>query len=148
MSAFFLAWVAVAVVASLDSIDAVDGSDRTAATRAVVAAWVAGVLFAVGLNALEWRAGRLLLTDPADRAANRGRIDRSRALWSLPVLAAAMALAAVSPTAVGVIAGLLGGFVLGLAPLLLWIAFALRPDEHRDERLEAPDWMKGPRRRR
>jgi hypothetical protein len=110
---------------------------RVAAGIAVVA----GLFIAALIQWRLWRQGRLILRDPEDRRMNARKISRSRS--KVAPTAAGVGLVSVAMLTahgrlhlVGVVAAeLLCGLVLGYAPVLLWIAFRLRPDERRGERL-------------
>jgi len=101
---------------------------------AITGAWLAGF----GLTALEMyrrhRAGRLILR----RAEDRER-QQQKSLASVPVgwaLAGAFAvLLVVGGLVADLAAAVLAGTLTAIAPVLLRVAYALRPDEHLGEDL-------------
>ena len=101
---------------------------------AIAGAWTAGF----GLTALTMysrhRAGRLILRRAADR-----EIQRRKNLASVPIgwaLAGALViLLSVGGLAADLAVAALAGTLTAFAPLILWITYALRPDQHIDEDL-------------
>jgi hypothetical protein len=121
----------------------IDGSSwpnaGPAARIAVVALWV---LCGSAVAGWQWRVarrGQLTLRDPAAREANARRIARwqGSARWAFPAMVViVLVLGILTHQAKALVAAAIGGTTLGFAPVLLWIAFRLRPDQHRGERLD------------
>ncbi len=84
--------------------------------------------------AIRHRQGKLILRRAADRE-RQAETNRRSLAWTPLILVAVAAVGAAGGDLQGVfLAVLLGVWVPG-APLLLWIAFKLRPDQHPGEDL-------------
>ncbi len=131
LTVFFTVFLALA---GLFAWEGYRDGDETQRTAIVVVAAV-GLAGTVIHQLVLWRRGTLILRDPEQRERNRERIDRGpmQLGWALGVAAV---LAAGYFGGKGAIFALFGSLLLGYTPVLLWIAWVVRPDKHRGERLE------------
>ena len=135
LSLFLGSLVAGMALLSLDAIQSVEPRHRPTARVAVGAAWALSALGGLAVQLVHRRRGTLILRDPRERAANRSRIRKSLPGWLAVGVGGALSLGAFGHTVKGVVFGLLGGFTLSFLPLLLWIAWMLRPEDREGERL-------------
>lgn len=121
--AFVLGVVAIIAVTSVGAIRDAPADERTAAALFAGSAWLVSFAVGVALNLVHARRGTLILRDPAAREANRQRIRamNPKALI-VPAVAVSIGIGYLSPNAEAVYGGLLGGFLLALAPVVVWIA--------------------------
>lgn len=111
---------------SVDEVQALPLADRSQATIFALSAWGLSLAAGLVLLAVHHRRGTLILRDPAEREANRRRIQQGnpRAMV-VPMACAAVALGAFSPSVKLVVFGLFGGLGLVFAPHFLWIAITV-----------------------
>jgi uncharacterized membrane protein YfcA len=98
------------------------------------AAWLVGFLVTAVAMLLRHRSGRLILRRARDRERQRAANQAGRSLTPA-ILGAVMALAVVRGLARHVAFAVIGGIFTAIGPVLLWIAFVLRPDERPGEDL-------------
>lgn len=135
LTAFLLLVVAGMAFLSVDELARVPPDQRGAARLAVIAAWLLSAGAVAGLQLSQWRRGTLIVRDPMRRAENQRRVALG-ARVAIPIaVGGALVLGILAHAFKAVVAGLLGGAALAFAPTLLWIAFALRPDEKRGKPL-------------
>lgn len=135
LTAFLLLLVAGLAFVSVDELGRVSPDQRSAARLAVAAAWLLSAGTVAGLQFSQHRRGALIVRDPARRAENQKRLALS-ARVAIPIaVGGAVVLGVLGHAFKAVVAGLFGGAALAFVPTLLWIAFALRPDENRGEPL-------------
>jgi hypothetical protein len=80
------------------------------------------------------RSGRLTLRRASDRRRQAARHKASRG-WVPPIVGAVLVVLAVGGLSRGIVAAVIGGVFTAIGPVLLWIAFVLRPDQHVNEDL-------------
>lgn len=107
---------------------AADAFSRGHGTRVAVA-WIAGIAVVSVVMAVRHAPGRLILRRADDREEQRLKNESSRS-WSWPIVCLVVVVAAAGGAARDVAFGALGGALTAMAPVLLWVAFVLRPDEH------------------
>jgi hypothetical protein len=139
----FLTVVLTAVVAVAAAVAVAAWRDGDAAVRwAVAAAWLVPLLAVAGAQVRLYRRDRLILRAPGERSANRVAVlaarDATLAGRPPPVHLLTLALSLALGIAVGepqaVVMSAFGGAVLGFAPVMLYIAFVVRPDQQDPDR--------------
>ena len=135
LSLVFVIGVAALAFFSFDEVGDVPAAERTAARNAVVVSWVLAAAVGILYQLWLWVNGRLILRDPRDRAENHGRITRALPVTTAVMIAVALAVGALTGPVKGVLFGMFGGFILSITPVMLYIAFRLRPDQRRGEYL-------------
>lgn len=114
---------------SLKAVGEAAPGDRDAATIIVSAAWAISLVSGVTYQVALWRRGSLILRSPEARERNRQRVMRNLTPGRFfPLVGLALAIGVLTPAGRGFFWGLLGGFLLSVAPGYLWIA-ATRPWE-------------------
>jgi hypothetical protein len=79
------------------------------------------------------RAGRLIVRDPTTRLTLRQRNQALASRWAGWIAAVAIIAVLFLPQVTAAAMALFGGLLLGYAPVVLWIAWVIRPDQHRGE---------------
>jgi hypothetical protein len=84
-----------------------------------------------------WRRGELIVHDPEVRERNRERNQRVGIPLGSALGGLLLAVGFVLGDAKALLFALGGSVLLGYAPVLLWIAFVIRPDEQRARRQQS-----------
>jgi hypothetical protein len=125
LSTFLLTCIAVAAWACWEAYKTGERELRIT----LLAAWSGGVAFAIVQQVVLWRRGRLIVRDVAQREANREQNRSLARLLVAPAIGLSLIAGIVLGDAKAVVLALFGSLMLGYAPVLLWIAFVLRPDQ-------------------
>jgi hypothetical protein len=125
ISLFMAVVIAAAVGAGVDAWGDADGETRLA----IVLAWAIPFAGLALYELLLWRRGRLLVTDPEERAIARERNARQARIWIWPAVGLAVVLGVLGGQPQAIVLGMFGGAILAMAPVLLYVAFVLRPDQ-------------------
>lgn len=133
LPAFLLVLViGLAVIAYVDAPDAPDAHARLAAGIT----WLVAAGIGTGQQLVLARKGRLILRRAVDRDRARVTNRRWATTWAWALIGIAVALTAVlTGSAKSVLAAAFGGYLAAIAPVMLYIAFVVRPDEHIGEDL-------------
>jgi hypothetical protein len=133
LTAFFTVFLTLAALFAFEGYRDGDETQRAA----IVVATALGLAGTLIHQLVLWRRGRLILRDPEERRLNRKRIDRGPTRLGSVLATAALLTAGYFGGRGGVFA-LLGSVLLGYTPVMLWIAWVVRPDRTPPgERLEA-----------
>ena len=117
----------VITVCALVSWDSYRESEATVRAGIIIAAGVG--LFATVVHQLVlWRRGDLILLDRERRERNRRRVQEVGVPLGYAAGGVLVAVAYLLGDAKGVLLAFIGGVIAGYTPLLLWIAFVIRPD--------------------
>jgi hypothetical protein len=106
-----------------------DGDQRLRIVLAVT--WALGLLFAAGFQLVRWRQGRLIIRDPEERERVRAANAERSGRYTWPIVGVAIGLAALGGDVVAVLLAAFGSLIVGFGPLVLYIAFVVRPDQDR-----------------